>query len=80
LVELISDLLTLTLQFMPNHCMPFGNLPNIAAEGFSYDTKVSLDLFHFFIAHWSQCIGESYWKRNGKFSHPIENGSILDER
>jgi len=49
-------------------------------EGFSYDTKVSLDLFHFFIAHWSQCIGESYWKRNGKFSHPIENGSILDER
>lgn len=31
--------------------MPFGNLTDIAAEGFSYDTEVPLDLFHFFIAH-----------------------------
>jgi hypothetical protein len=36
------------LQFVPDYCMPFGYLPDVAAERFSNHAKMSLDLFHFF--------------------------------
>lgn len=50
-VELTSQLLALTLQFVPDHCMPFGYLPDVAAERFRNHAKMSLDLFHFFLTH-----------------------------
>jgi len=49
-LEFVSDFLSPTFQLMPDYSMPFGNLPNIPAEGFSHDTEVPLYFFHLFIA------------------------------
>jgi len=58
----------LTLQFMPDHSLPFGNLSDIATEGFSYDTEMPLDLFDFFIAHGPTWIDRLSLTINGEHS------------
>ncbi len=49
--KLIPQFFTLILQFMTDHIMPFSNLSDVAAERFSHNTEVSLDLFHLFMTH-----------------------------
>ena len=49
--KFVPELFTVSVQFMRDRTVPFGELSDVAPEGLSNDAKMALDLFHLFSIH-----------------------------